>query len=69
MEDVILARAEKHRAAPMIGRAVGRHALPITFGLKVPGWITENRRNIARLKSWLERSHNTVAILSYRATS
>jgi adenylosuccinate lyase len=56
-EEAMLKLAEAHRATPMIGRTVGRHALPITFGLKVSVWLAENRRNIERLKGWLARTN------------
>ena len=38
--------AKKHRNTVMIGRTLGQHALPITFGKKVSVWLGENRRNI-----------------------
>ncbi|MED5548340.1 MAG: lyase family protein [Pseudomonadota bacterium] len=47
--------AETHRDTPMIGRTLGQHALPITFGKKVSGWIGENRRHIERLTDLLDR--------------
>jgi adenylosuccinate lyase len=47
--------AQKDRDTPMIGRTLGQHALPITFGFKVGAWITENRRNIERLKDCMRR--------------
>jgi adenylosuccinate lyase len=56
-EEAMLKLAEAHRATPMIGRTVGRHALPITFGLKVSVWLAENRRDIERLKGWLARTN------------
>ena len=56
-ENAMISLAETHRATPMIGRTVGRHALPITFGLKVSVWLAENRRNIERLKGWLARTN------------
>ena len=56
-EAAMLVLADAHRATPMIGRTVGRHALPITFGMKVATWLCENRRNIERLKSWRERTN------------
>jgi adenylosuccinate lyase len=56
-EEAMLKLAEAHRATPQIGRTVGRHALPITFGLKVSVWLAENRRNIERLKGWLARTN------------
>lgn len=46
----VLARA--HRATPMIGRTLGRHALPITFGYKVAVWLTQTRRDRERLATW-----------------
>jgi adenylosuccinate lyase len=41
--------AQQHRATPMIGRTLGRHALPISFGYKVAGWLTQMRRDCERL--------------------
>jgi adenylosuccinate lyase len=38
-----------HRRTPMVGRTHGIHAEPITFGLKVAGWVAELDRAIARL--------------------
>jgi len=55
IELAMLRLAEKHRDTPMMGRTLGQHALPITFGFKVASWITENRRNIERLKDCLGR--------------
>jgi adenylosuccinate lyase len=55
-EAALLRLAAEHRATPMIGRTVGRHALPITFGLKCAEWAAENRRNIERLKAWRART-------------
>lgn len=55
-EGGLLRLAAEHRATPMIGRTVGRHALPITFGLKVASWMTENRRSIERLDAWCRHS-------------
>jgi adenylosuccinate lyase len=47
--------AREHRDTPMIGRTLGQHALPITFGKKVSVWIGENRRHIDRLHDLLAR--------------
>lgn len=55
-EAALMRLAADHRATPMIGRTVGRHALPITFGLKAASWLGENRRNIERLKAWRART-------------
>jgi len=51
----LIAVAEEHRATPMIGRTLGQHALPITFGKKMSVWIGENRRHIDRLHDLLAR--------------
>lgn len=69
-EEAMLKLAEAHRATPMVGRTVGRHALPITFGLKVSVWLAENRRNIERLKDWIARNNTAMvsgAVGSYAA--
>lgn len=50
IEDRLLSLAEAHRDTPMIGRTLGQHALPITFGKKVAVWASVNRRNIERLE-------------------
>lgn len=47
--------ARTHRDTPMIGRTLGQHALPITFGKKISVWIGENRRHIDRLTDLLAR--------------
>lgn len=41
--------AEQHRHTPMIGRTWMQHALPITFGLKVAGWLDAIVRHQDRL--------------------
>jgi adenylosuccinate lyase len=70
LEEIMIGTARTHRATPMIGRTVGRHALPITFGMKVASWIAENRRNIERLKAWVARTDTGMlsgAVGSYAA--
>ncbi len=47
--------AESQRDTPMMGRTLGQHALPITFGKKLGVWIGENRRHIDRLSDLLNR--------------
>ena len=42
-------RAWEFKDTPEIGRTHGVHAEPITFGLKVANWYSENRRDLARL--------------------
>ncbi|MFT4796726.1 MAG: adenylosuccinate lyase [Candidatus Azotimanducaceae bacterium] len=50
LEAAMLRQADAHQNTVMIGRTLGQHALPITFGKKVSVWLGENRRNIERLK-------------------
>jgi 3-carboxy-cis,cis-muconate cycloisomerase len=50
---VRLARA--HRDTPMAGRSFQQHAAPITFGLKVAGWLDEALRHRDRLPALKER--------------
>ncbi len=49
LEDNMLCLAHRHRETPMMGRTLGQHALPITFGKKVAVWAAQTRRNIERL--------------------
>ena len=51
LENIMIGLADEYKATPMIGRTLGQHALPITFGKKVSSWLGENRRNIERLKA------------------
>ena len=46
--EVLEQRALEFQHTPQIGRTHGVHAEPITFGLKLLNWYSENRRNIAR---------------------
>jgi adenylosuccinate lyase len=46
--EVLDLRAHQFRNTPQIGRTHGVHAEPITFGLKIANWFSENQRNIAR---------------------
>ncbi len=41
--------AKKYKDTPMVGRSHGVHAEPITFGIKVAGWLAEAIRNRKRL--------------------
>ncbi|SMX43807.1 lyase family protein [Actibacterium lipolyticum] len=41
--------AQEHANTPMAGRTNRQHALPITFGFKIAGWIEEMERAEARL--------------------
>lgn len=47
--------AETHADTPMIGRTNRRHALPISFGFKVAGWIEELDRAADRLATMERR--------------
>src|SRR5258708_18982210 len=46
--EILDLRAHEFRHTPQIGRTHGVHADPITFGLKIANWFSENQRNIAR---------------------
>ncbi|MCE2531589.1 MAG: adenylosuccinate lyase family protein [Acidimicrobiia bacterium] len=47
--DTLAALAEAHRATPMAGRTHGQQAVPISFGMKVAGWLEEIARSLVRL--------------------
>lgn len=57
-----IALALAHRQTPMISRTLGRHALPITFGMKLASWLAEHDRSIRRLRQWL--SNHATGIMS-----
>jgi adenylosuccinate lyase len=48
--EILDLRAHEYQHTPQIGRTHGVHAEPITFGLKIANWFTENQRNIARFR-------------------
>lgn len=48
--------ADRHRADPMAGRTLLQHAVPITFGLKVAGWLDAVTRHRARLREVRRRA-------------
>ncbi len=50
LRDILARRAREHKYTLMVGRTHGIHAEPVTFGLKMALWYTENERNIERLK-------------------
>lgn len=54
--------AERYRDTPMIGRTLGQHALPVTFGKKLSGYIGENRRHIDRLAGLLARIERSISM-------
>ncbi|HHY47923.1 MAG TPA: adenylosuccinate lyase [Firmicutes bacterium] len=47
---VLCEKANTYRHTVMIGRTHGIHAEPITFGFKLAVWVSEMRRNLARLE-------------------
>lgn len=46
----LVAQIKQHRATLMVGRTLLQHALPITFGLKVAGWLDAVTRHRERIK-------------------
>ena len=50
MGEVLEQRAWEFKDTPEIGRTHGVHAEPITFGLKIANWFSENRRDLARFQ-------------------
>jgi adenylosuccinate lyase len=48
--EVLERRAWEFKDTPEIGRTHGVHAEPITFGLKIANWFSENRRDLARFQ-------------------
>jgi 3-carboxy-cis,cis-muconate cycloisomerase len=48
--------AGRHRSTPMAGRTHGQHALPMSFGFKLAGWIDELARDRDRLQQRLAAS-------------
>ncbi|WP_249931187.1 adenylosuccinate lyase family protein [Ramlibacter sp. 2FC] len=54
--DALCKLAQEHRATVQPGRTHGQHALPMTFGFKVAGWIDELDRDRARLNERLAPS-------------
>lgn len=55
LASVLARRAKEFRSTIMVGRTHGIHAEPTTFGLKLALWYDETMRNIARLRSAVER--------------
>lgn len=53
LTDALAKLADRHRATLMVGRTHAQPALPITFGLKVAGWLAplvRHRRALAQLR-------------------
>lgn len=55
IEDRLIDLAVTHRDTIMVGRTIGQHALPITFGKKVSVWAAQNHRNIDRMRELQKR--------------
>ena len=49
--EILEKRAWEFKDTPQIGRTHGVHAEPITFGLKIANWYSENRRDLARFEA------------------
>jgi adenylosuccinate lyase len=53
--EILSALAREHADTIMIGRTHARAALPMTFGLKVAGWVDELVRTAERIEAMRER--------------
>ena len=51
LEKALIALSEKHNATVMLGRTLMQAAPPVTFGLKVAGWMGALSRSSKRLES------------------
>ena len=56
VESALISLATQHRDTLQAGRTHGQHALPMTFGFKVTGWLEEVRRDRGRLQERLNTS-------------
>jgi 3-carboxy-cis,cis-muconate cycloisomerase len=56
VEAILSDLATAHRDTLQAGRTHGQHALPMTFGFKVLGWLEELRRNRERLSARIDES-------------
>lgn len=69
--EALAGHARTHRDTPMAGRTHGQHALPMTFGFKLAGWLDELDRDRQRLAQRLGDSFPACmggAIGSFAAT-
>lgn len=55
LADALAALVHRHRDTPMMGRTWMQHALPITLGLKVAGWLDAVLRHQQRLREMRQR--------------
>ncbi|MCI5180217.1 MAG: adenylosuccinate lyase family protein [Candidatus Electrothrix sp. AW3_4] len=53
--NLLLQRTRQYRDLVTIGRTHSQHALPMTIGLKMAGWLDEVWRNVERLEQTKER--------------
>lgn len=51
IDERLASQAQEHAGTLQAGRTHGQHALPITFGFKLIGWLAELRRHRARLEA------------------
>lgn len=49
LEQTLISLSSAHKNTIMVGRTLGQHALPITFGKKMSTWLGENARHRQRL--------------------
>jgi 3-carboxy-cis,cis-muconate cycloisomerase len=56
IESALSKLSARHRDTLQAGRTHGQHALPMTFGFKVTGWLEEVRRDRQRLQDRLRSS-------------
>lgn len=55
LELILLNLSDRYKDTVMMGRTHGQHALPITFGFKMAGWMREISRYIQRLRESKKR--------------
>ena len=66
IESQLLALTKNHIDTYMVGRTIGQHALPMTFGKKTSTWLAENRRNIERLKTVEIKINQSVILILWQ---
>lgn len=54
LDKILKEKSLQYKDVIMMGRSHGVHAEPVTFGLKMALWYTENQRNIARMKDAIQ---------------
>ncbi|MEL7446659.1 MAG: lyase family protein [Pseudomonadota bacterium] len=60
--DTMAVLAQDHASTPMIGRTLGQHAQPITFGKKVSVWVAEYARHRDRLADFRARLRRSATL-------